>query len=57
MAGLFNRLQDEIEVRDSQTGLSPIDLLDMPEQLAAVINRIPRATGGRPRAAAASFDD
>lgn len=45
MAGLFNRLQDEIEARDSQTGLSPIDLLDMPETLAAVINKIIRRNG------------
>ena len=45
MAGLFNRLQDEIEARDKQTGLSPIDLLDMPEALAAVINQIIRKNG------------
>lgn len=45
MAGLFNRLQDEIEARDSQAGLSPIDLLDMPDQLAAVINKIIRRNG------------
>jgi len=45
MAGLFNRLQDEIDARDSQAGLSPIDLLDMPETLAAVINQIIRRNG------------
>jgi len=45
MAGLFNRLQDEIDARNSQTGLSPIDLLDMPEALAAVINKIIRRNG------------
>jgi predicted transcriptional regulator len=45
MAGLFSRLQDEIEVRDRQEGLSPIDLLDMPKALAAVINKIIRKNG------------
>ncbi len=45
MAGLFNRLQDEIDARDENIGLSPIDLLDMPEALATVINRIIRKNG------------
>ncbi len=46
MAGLFNRLQDEIEARDSG-GLSPIDLLDMPQTLANIINKIIRSNGIR----------
>lgn len=45
MTGLFNRLQDEIDARDKNEGLSPIDLLDMPEALAAVINQIIRKNG------------
>lgn len=45
MAGLFNRLQDEIDARDQGEGLSPIDLLDMPEALAEVINHIIRKNG------------
>ena len=46
-SGLFNRLQDEIEARDSGKGLSPIDLLDMPEATATVINKIIRKNGMR----------
>ena len=45
MAGLFNRLQDEINARSSGEGLSPIDLLDMPESLAAAVNQIIRKNG------------
>jgi len=45
MTGLFNRLQDEIEARESQVGLSPIDLLDMPDELADVVNQIIRKNG------------
>ena len=45
MTGLFNRLQDEIEARESGIGLSPIDLLDMPDTLADVIHRIIRNNG------------
>ena len=32
--GLFDRLQDEIDARGRQEGLSPIDLLDLPPGLA-----------------------
>ena len=46
-SGLFNRLQDEIEARDSGEGLSPIDLLDMPDAMASVINKIIRKNGMR----------
>jgi hypothetical protein len=45
MTGLYRRLQDEIEARNENKGLSPIDLLDMPEALAAVINKIIRRNG------------
>ncbi len=43
--GLFERLQDEIKARDNVGGLSPIDLLDMPEAVAAIINAIVRNNG------------
>ena len=45
MAGLFNRLQDELDARDKNEGLSPIDLLDMPDSLTAIINQIIRKNG------------
>jgi predicted HTH transcriptional regulator len=45
MTGLFNRLQDEIDARNQQDGLSPIDLLDMPDALASIINIIIRNNG------------
>jgi hypothetical protein len=45
MAGLFDRLQDEINARSQQRSLSPIDLLDMPEGLAGIINQIIRKNG------------
>ena len=45
MAGLFNRLQDELDAREKGEGLSPIDLLDMPEPLTAIINQIIRKNG------------
>lgn len=45
MPGLFNRLQDEISAREKQQGLSPVDLLDMPEPLANIINQIVRSNG------------
>ncbi|GAB4450453.1 MAG: hypothetical protein Kow0031_32940 [Anaerolineae bacterium] len=44
-SGLFERLQDEIRARDDMGGLSPIDLLDMPESVAVVINAIVRNNG------------
>jgi hypothetical protein len=45
MTGLFNRLQQEIQARNKQGGLSPTDLLDMPEALAKIINQIIRRNG------------
>ena len=42
---LFGRLQDEINARDGKSGLSPIDLLDLPETLAAIVNSIIRSNG------------
>lgn len=45
MDGLFNRLKDELAARDNTKGLSPIDLLDMPDELAEVVNQIIRRNG------------
>ncbi len=47
MSNLFDRLQGEIEARNSSSGLSPIDLLDMPDALAEVVNHIVRNNGMR----------
>jgi hypothetical protein len=44
MAGLFDRLQDEIDSQD-QPGISPIDLLELPSALAKVIREIIRKNG------------
>ena len=43
--GLFDRLQDEIDARGRQEGLSPIDLLDLPPALAAIAKKIIRRNG------------
>jgi len=45
MTGLFKRLEQEIQARSQQGGLSPSDLLDMPEALAKIINQIIRRNG------------
>lgn len=37
--GLFDRLQDEIDARGRQEGLSPIDLLDLPPGLATIAKK------------------
>lgn len=47
MAGLFDRLQDEIDSREQAGGLSPIDLLDLPPTLATIIQQIVRKNGMR----------
>ena len=47
MGGLFDRLQDEINDREHKAGLSPVDLLDLPPELAAVIRKIVRKNGLR----------
>ncbi|MBN1993216.1 MAG: helix-turn-helix domain-containing protein [Anaerolineae bacterium] len=43
--GLFNRLQDELDSRERQEGISPSDLLDLPPALASVIKKIVRHNG------------
>lgn len=45
MAGRPDRLQGELDAPDQNNGLSPIDLLDIPEGLAAVVNRVIRSKG------------
>jgi predicted DNA-binding transcriptional regulator len=45
MSGLFNRLQDEIEARGRSEGLSPIDLLDLPAEVANITKKIVRKNG------------
>jgi len=45
MAGLFDRLQDEINSREQPGGLSPVDLLDMPPTMASIIKKIIRKNG------------
>jgi hypothetical protein len=45
MAGLLDRLQGELDAPDQNNALSPIDLLDMPEALATVVNQVIRSNG------------
>ncbi len=40
--GLFKNLQSEIEERDKREGISPAELLDLPENLRRLMNRINR---------------
>ena len=42
MGGLFDRLQDEIARRDPQSGISPLDLLDMSPELQRLMQRLAR---------------
>ncbi len=45
MSDLFNRLQDEINAQEQPGGLSPIDLLDLPDELSQIIRKIIRRNG------------
>lgn len=56
MAGLFDRLQDEINSREQPGGLSPVDLLDMPPTLAGIIKQIIRKNGMKLSEIAAALD-
>ena len=56
MSDLFNRLQDDIDDQNSQDGLSPVDLLDLPTALARVIKRIIRRGGMKLPQIAAELD-
>ena len=42
MAGLFDRLQEDIEQRDKMAGMSPADLLMMPADEVAIIQVLAR---------------
>ncbi|MCB0217202.1 MAG: hypothetical protein H6648_06045 [Caldilineae bacterium] len=37
MAGLFDRLQQDLEQREKMAGISPVDLLDMPDDLRTLV--------------------
>ena len=56
MAGLFDRLQDEINSREQPGGLSPVDLLDLPPTLANIIKKIIRKNGMKLGEIAAALD-
>ena len=56
MAGLFDRLQDEINSREQPGGLSPVDLLDLPPTLANIIKKIIRKNGMKLSEIAAALD-
>jgi len=45
MAGLFERLQEEIDSQDQQKGLAPTDLLDLSPALSNIIKQIVRQNG------------
>jgi DNA-binding MarR family transcriptional regulator len=42
MAGLFDRLQDEIERRERNEGLSPMDLLEMEPETRRLVQTLAR---------------
>jgi hypothetical protein len=42
MAGLFDRLQSEIETRQRMEGITPADLLDLSPELRGIVNTITR---------------
>jgi len=43
MSGLFDRLQSELDDREDEGGISPIDLLELPENLRRVMRFMLRA--------------
>jgi predicted ArsR family transcriptional regulator len=45
MSNLFDRLQDEINSQESQEGISPVDLLDLPASISKIIKKIIRRNG------------
>jgi predicted ArsR family transcriptional regulator len=40
--GIFDRIQDEIQLRDRREGITPADLLDLSPPLRRLMNRITR---------------
>lgn len=57
MSDLFNRLQDEIDSQDEPGGLSPVDLLDLPDEIAKIIRAIIRQNGMKLADVAAALDN
>ena len=45
MSSLFDRLQEEIEFRETRPGLTPTDLLELPPAIAEVLKMIIRRNG------------
>lgn len=45
MSSLFQRLQDELDSQDQPGGLSPVDLLNLPDELARVVKKLVRRNG------------
>lgn len=43
--GIFNRLQVELDVRESQEGITTADLLELPTELRRIVNHITRKNG------------
>lgn len=43
MNDLFDRLQGEIEKRNSDSGISPMDLLELPEHMRKIMRKMLRA--------------
>ncbi len=43
MGSLFDRLEDQLNDRDKKGGLSPIDLLDLPEEMRKIMRQLLRA--------------
>ena len=43
MSSIFDRLQDELDDRNDGSGISPMDLLDLPDNLRRIMTRLLRA--------------
>ena len=56
--GLFDRLQDEIERRETNEGLHPVDLLDLPPDVRRLVQTLAKegATRLEPIAASLNLD-
>jgi len=56
MAGMFDRLQTEIDKREPAEGLSPADLLMLPDELRRIVQLINRRGGMTTEALAAELE-
>jgi hypothetical protein len=43
MSGLFDKLQNELDNRNEEGGISPLDLLDLPDELRRIMREMLRA--------------